>query len=896
MCGQQQEDEHHGKRERRRGGVAHDLLLQRDLGPFESEAGRQIFRDDLFHRGDRLACRKAGQRRPLDLGRRKQVVARNAVGSGHVAEGRNSPERHHVPGHGPGPQILNIPDREPERVVGLRRHPIGPPQDVEVVHEGRPHVGRQGVEEARDRDAQHLGLGAVDVGVDLRRRRIEKREDLDQAGCAVRRTRDRIGRLFEGARPATGTILDIHLETAAGSDARHRWRRDHQHESLAQSLRLATQVIEDGVRRETGLHPLLEWFQGDEDHPGIGSAREGRSVEARERHRVGHTGARKQELRCALNDPVRPLEARARRQGDCGDEVAAIERRDEARGRAAELIVGQADQAGIDHQHERRHAQHPARQSGIAGRQPFEQSVETGEKNIERLAQGRPEARLCLLAMRSQEQRRQGGRQRQRHDGRDDRRGRDRERKLPIELARNAGDERRRDEYGAEHQRDRDQRASDLVHGLVRGLARGHPLAQIALDVLDDHDGIVDHDADRKHQAEQREVVQREAEARHHEERADQRDRDGDDGDDRGAPGLQEQDDDDHHQHDRLEQRPDHLVDRLLDEPRRVVGDAIAQPRREALGQLIHRRADGGGGRERVRAGPLKYPDCGRDLVVEIGVPGVVLGAELDARDVAYARDATVRIRGHDDVGELLRSGQAAERLDRDLKTPRRGGGRLIDRPGRDLHVGGAQGGNDVAGGETARLRLGGIEPHPHGVVACAEHDRIPDPIEAGQDVLDVHGHVVGDVLLVERSIRRDEVDHHHQVGRLLAHRHADALHLVRQSRHRHRHAVLHQHLRLVDVRSRLEDHVDRQRPVSRRLRHHVDHVVDAIDLLLDGRRDRRGNDFRHCAGKGRGHLHGRWRDIGILADRERAEGDGADERQDDRKNARENRSIDEEM
>ena len=34
-------------------------------------------------------------------------------------------------------------------------------------------------------------------------------------------------------------------------------------------------------------------------------------------------------------------------------------------------------------------------------------------------------------------------------------------------------DERRRDEHGAEHQRDGDQRAADLVHGAVRGVARG---------------------------------------------------------------------------------------------------------------------------------------------------------------------------------------------------------------------------------------------------------------------------------------------------------------------------------------------------------------------------------------------------------------------------------------
>ena len=53
------------------------------------------------------------------------------------------------------------------------------------------------------------------------------------------------------------------------------------------------------------------------------------------------------------------------------------------------------------------------------------------------------------------------------------------------------------------------------------------PCVQVALDVLDHDDGVVDHDADRQHQAEQRQRVEREADRRHHREGADQRHRDG---------------------------------------------------------------------------------------------------------------------------------------------------------------------------------------------------------------------------------------------------------------------------------------------------------------------------------------------------------------------------------
>ena len=43
----------------------------------------------------------------------------------------------------------------------------------------------------------------------------------------------------------------------------------------------------------------------------------------------------------------------------------------------------------------------------------------------------------------------------------------------------------------------------------------------MALDVLDDHDGIVDHDADGQHQPEQRQGVDGEAERQQHREAAD---------------------------------------------------------------------------------------------------------------------------------------------------------------------------------------------------------------------------------------------------------------------------------------------------------------------------------------------------------------------------------------
>ena len=101
-----------------------------------------------------------------------------------------------------------------------------------------------------------------------------------------------------------------------------------------------------------------------------------------------------------------------------------------------------------------------------------------------------------------------------------------------------------------------------FAHGELGGLARRQPLRDVPLDVLDDDDGVVDHDADGQHQPEQRQRVDREAEREQHGERADDRHRHGDQRNDRRAPGLQEQDDDEHDQRDGFEQRVD---DRSMD-------------------------------------------------------------------------------------------------------------------------------------------------------------------------------------------------------------------------------------------------------------------------------------------------------------------------------------------
>ena len=177
---------------------------------------------------------------------------------------------------------------------------------------------------------------------------------------------------------------------------------------------------------------------------------------------------------------------------------------------------------------------------------------------------------------------------------------------------------------------------------IVASLGRRARRASMWCDgVLDDHDRVVDHDADRQHQAEQREHVDREAERRHRRERADDRHRHGRRRDQHRPPVLEEDQDHDQHQHAGLDERLVDLVDRLrrrtswcrtgCRSPCPAGNDGFSRSiaARTSLGDV-----------ERVGARELEDGDVrppGLPLLRDELVVG--LAAELDAGDVAQPRD-----------------------------------------------------------------------------------------------------------------------------------------------------------------------------------------------------------------------------------------------------------------
>src|SRR5207249_9170336 len=108
---------------------------------------------------------------------------------------------------------------------------------------------------------------------------------------------------------------------------------------------------------------------------------------------------------------------------------------------------------------------------------------------------------------------------------------------------------------------------------------------------------------------------------------------------------------------------------------------------------------------------------------------------------------------------------------------------------------------------------------------------------------------VVRDVELVARPVRRAEVNYHQHVGRVLFYRDAEPAHLFGQFRLGYGDAVLDEDLRDVEVGAEREGDGELQIAVGGRLAVHVEHVLDAVDFLLERRRDGVADDFGGGAG-----------------------------------------------
>ena len=92
--------------------------------------------------------------------------------------------------------------------LGLRAHLERAAEEVEVVDVDRAEIDLQRVEDVAERHVELVGLDAIDVGVELRRRGAEGREDAGERRVAVRgRVDELVGRLLQRRGAAAGAVL-----------------------------------------------------------------------------------------------------------------------------------------------------------------------------------------------------------------------------------------------------------------------------------------------------------------------------------------------------------------------------------------------------------------------------------------------------------------------------------------------------------------------------------------------------------------------------------------------------------------------------------------------------------------------------------------------------------------
>ena len=453
-----------------------------------------------------------------------------------------------------------------------------------------------------------------------------------------------------------------------------------------------------------------------------------------------------------------------------------------------------------------------------------------------------------------------------------------------VERTGQAAEKSHRNKHRRQHEGDRHHRATDISQRrLGRRRRRKIFRVELVLHRLHHDDRIIDDDTDRQHQSEQRQRVDRKAQRGKHGEGADQGHRHHQHRNQGRTPRLQEQKHHQQHQQHGFKQGDDHFLHRLGDKGRGAVRHRIHHARREALRQRLHGRLNITRGIECIGIGLQENTDEHARHAVLLHGDRVISTAEFNARNILQTHDLAVGRGADDDVFVLRDIGQSTLHGDRILHRHAGWCGRHADATGRRHHVLLLHHALHIGGTHTETRHLLGVQPDAHAVIACAKQTHEAHALDAGECILKVEQRIVAQKCGVEATVRRGQRNHLQEVGRLFTDGDAIANHVCRQLALRDSDAVLHVHRAEILIAADFEGHGQRIGAVIGTLRIHVNHVLRAVDLLLD----RRGNRLRDDGGigprQGRHHLHLRRHDLRILGDRQIERGNRTGQRNDQR-------------
>ena len=287
----------------------------------------------------------------------------------------------------------------------------------------------------------------------------------------------------------------------------------------------------------------------------------------------------------------------------------------------------------------------------------------------------------------------------------------DDEGELAIHLADDSGEEGGGKEDRNEDERDARDGGEEFVHGSDGGIFGGLAVFDVFGGSFDDHDGVIDDDADGEDDAEKGEGIDGETHGGDSREGADDGHGDGGRGDESGAPILEENDDHEEDEGPGFEEGFVDFVDGFGDELGVIEGDIVLEIFRESEGEFFEFSADAFGGIEGIGTGELIDGEAASGLAVIFGELAIGDRTEFDASDVFESGDlsAVFGIGFDDDVFELLDFIEFAVGVDGELEGLGGIGGGASELAGADLDILVLESGNDIARGEGAFLKLRGV-------------------------------------------------------------------------------------------------------------------------------------------------------------------------------------------
>ncbi len=247
MRSQYEIDEQQRQREDHEAGITGKDLLVSQVRPFVFDPGRQVFGKDFLDRRLRLSRGEARCRTAVDIGCKEAVITVCALRSCCCIYLQQRGKRDHLTGGRAYLQAADIFGMGAELRICLHTHAVCPPEGVEVVDIKRAQIDLQRLEDVADRNTQLLGLGAVEIGEELRHVDLEAGEDACQFRCLVCLGDDRLGRFVKRLVAVTGTVLDLQLEAARLAETVNRRRREHGDEGILNAGKLLVQLHGDGA-------------------------------------------------------------------------------------------------------------------------------------------------------------------------------------------------------------------------------------------------------------------------------------------------------------------------------------------------------------------------------------------------------------------------------------------------------------------------------------------------------------------------------------------------------------------------------------------------------------------------------------------------------------------------